>query len=49
VSEEETENPPPAPPPPDPEAPDPESDAEVIPESVPDNWLDPKPFDPAGR
>jgi hypothetical protein len=24
-------------------------DAEELPESVPDDWLDQKPFDPAGR
>jgi hypothetical protein len=35
----------------EPEEPD-ESDEEdepVIPENVPDDWLDQKPFDPAGR
>ena len=26
-----------------------ESDAEELPESVPEDWLDQKPFDPAGR
>ena len=33
----------------DPEAPHAEPDAEEVPERVPDDWLDPKPFDPAGR
>jgi hypothetical protein len=48
VSEKETENEPPTASIPEPEAP-PESDSEEVPESVPDDWLDPKPFDPAGR
>jgi hypothetical protein len=26
-----------------------DADREPMPESVPDDWLDPKPFDPAGR
>ena len=26
-----------------------ETDAEATPEAVPDDWLDQKPFDPAGR
>ena len=26
-----------------------EADPEDVPESVPDDWLDQKPFDPAGR
>ena len=26
-----------------------DADDEAIPEVVPDGWLDPKPFDPAGR
>lgn len=26
-----------------------ESDAEATPETVPDDWLEQKPFDPAGR
>jgi hypothetical protein len=33
----------------EPEGAPPETDAEALPESVPDDWLDPKPFDPAGR
>jgi hypothetical protein len=33
--------------PPEPDAA--ESDPPEIPESVPDDWLDQKPFDPAGR
>lgn len=49
MSEEETENEPPGASIPDPEAPQAEPDTEEIPESVPDDWLDPKPFDPAGR
>jgi hypothetical protein len=32
----------------EPEEPDDEDDP-VVPESVPDDWLDQKPFDPAGR
>ena len=32
-----------------PEEPPPEPEAEQPPESVPDDWLDQKPFDPAGR
>lgn len=27
----------------------PDDDSEPLPESVPDDWLDQKPFDPAGR
>lgn len=30
-------------------APAAETDPEEVPESVPDNWLEQKPFDPAGR
>ena len=26
-----------------------EREPDLIPEKVPDDWLDPKPFDPAGR
>lgn len=26
-----------------------ETDSEEIPESIPDDWLEQKPFDPAGR
>lgn len=26
-----------------------EADADELPENVPDDWLDQKPFDPAGR
>jgi hypothetical protein len=26
-----------------------EEDPNALPENVPDDWLDPKPFDPAGR
>ncbi len=29
--------------------PAPEVDPEEVPENVPDDWLDQKPFDPAGR
>ena len=32
----------------EPDDPD-EEDEPVIPENVPDDWLDQKPFDPAGR
>ena len=32
-----------------PDDPEPEPQAEQPPESVPDDWLDQKPFDPAGR
>jgi hypothetical protein len=32
----------------EPDEPD-EEDEPVIPENVPDDWLDQKPFDPAGR
>jgi len=32
----------------EPEEPDDEDDP-VVPENVPDDWLDQKPFDPAGR
>jgi hypothetical protein len=32
-----------------PEAAAPEPEPEELPESVPDDWLDQKPFDPAGR
>jgi hypothetical protein len=38
-TEEERPEPPPAA----------ESDPEEVPEHVPDDWLDQKPFDPAGR
>jgi hypothetical protein len=27
----------------------PDDDSNRLPENVPDDWLDPKPFDPAGR
>lgn len=49
MSEEETEDRPEAASTADSEAPNIEPDAEEIPESVSDDWLDPKPFDPAGR
>jgi hypothetical protein len=42
MSDTETEDEPEA-------APTAETDREDIPESVPDDWLDQKPFDPAGR
>jgi hypothetical protein len=42
MNEPETESEPP-------EATPSERDTEVVPESVPDDWLDQKPFDPAGR
>ena len=29
--------------------PPPAAEPEPVPEDVPDDWLDPKPFDPAGR
>ncbi len=32
-----------------PEAAPPETDPDDVPDSVPDDWLDQKPFDPAGR
>jgi hypothetical protein len=36
--------------PPEPDADDgPDGDSNQVPDSVPDDWLDPKPFDPAGR
>ena len=39
---EESERPEPTPPPA-------EGEPEELPETVPDDWLDQKPFDPAGR
>jgi hypothetical protein len=43
MSENETEEPQPDATPTEPDA------EEEVPEQVPDDWLDPKPFDPAGR